>query len=875
MRFIPYSVENRPGSTFFHQKYLPRLPIPSLQETLEKYLASVKPLLTPQEYERTKKIVARFGKISLDKNSPPGPGQHLQQLLIERDIRQPDNWLSDWWSEAAYLSSRIPIFYSSNGWMIINDEVDITELETISTLSPLPPPPHEVGAIAATAITGDNSNNNSDNINSSNTSNTNSNSNSSAGSNLYDVITEKQYPSNLPIHPRKPIPDQNMLTKIGYGQYQVRRAAKLACCLQDCLEIIATGHWPVDKYRNHDTGSMDPLCMSQYAAMFSSCRVPSLLGGGGCDTVAQSPVMTRYCIFMIDNQIYRIELYHESPVVNQEDGVDSKGKPLPPSPTPTPPPTTTSKLIKKRQRLLRGDVEDQINTAINHAKSLQATTTDNGRQKCSPPVGLLTAGNRDRWSAAYTKLSQHPTNTETFKQIQESGFVICLDDSCCLPTKDLSNKKLLTKGGSEFPARNRWWDKIIMCIIDRNGKIGYSGDHSQAEALPLINMFDCIYKVMRLPENIIKMNIPSPRLQQTQSQSQKGRGIGNFGYLARYLPIIDNMPNNLLSKMIAESESEARQLVLNSDSIQWEFTEFGTDWIKRVGKVSPDAFVQLALQLSYYRLHGILPPTYETASTRKYRAGRTETIRSLSIESAEFIKAMKNVSSSNSSNGGDGMSLNQIYRLYRNAAHKHTTNTKAASDGFGIDRHLLGLRMAFLKLSSFASSSSSSSKNPSPELISAGGYKLSEKDINTINDFYTDPAFTRSSSWALSTSFVPFGDCILACGYSCAQPRRGYGVPYSFDSDKIMIGIEGKIDYRKHIGEPNNNNKNTTAATTTDGGNNIIDSPETNIHMFRQHLIQAFRDMKHLCEQHEANKKLFNQTKLTTPINNHINNSKL
>lgn len=44
--------------------------------------------------------------------------------------------------------------------------------------------------------------------------------------------------------------------------------------------------------------------------------------------------------------------------------------------------------------------------------------------------------------------------------------------------------------------------------------------------------------------------------------------------------------------------------------------------------------------ISLFRLHNHNPPTYETGSTRKFLLGRTDTIRSASIASSEFVKAM-------------------------------------------------------------------------------------------------------------------------------------------------------------------------------------------------------------------------------------------
>lgn len=64
--------------------------------------------------------------------------------------------------------------------------------------------------------------------------------------------------------------------------------------------------------------------------------------------------------------------------------------------------------------------------------------------------------------------------------------------------------------------------------------------------------------------------------------------------------------------------------------------------MKEVAKTSPDAYIQLALQLAYYRLHKEITPVYETASTRIFSFGRTETGRSMSSESSQFIRDFDN-----------------------------------------------------------------------------------------------------------------------------------------------------------------------------------------------------------------------------------------
>ena len=74
------------------------------------------------------------------------------------------------------------------------------------------------------------------------------------------------------------------------------------------------------------------------------------------------------------------------------------------------------------------------------------------------------------------------------------------------------------------------------------------------------------------------------------------------------------------------------------------FSDFGKGVIKKC-KVSPDAFIQMALQLAYFRDIGKHHLTYEASMTRLFREGRTETVRSCSIESSDWVKSMVSQSS--------------------------------------------------------------------------------------------------------------------------------------------------------------------------------------------------------------------------------------
>ncbi len=66
---------------------------------------------------------------------------------------------------------------------------------------------------------------------------------------------------------------------------------------------------------------------------------------------------------------------------------------------------------------------------------------------------------------------------------------------------------------------------------------------------------------------------------------------------------------------------------------------YGKGLIKKF-KCSPDAYVQMIIQLAYHKFYGKNRPTYESAAVRRFQQGRTETCRTVSDESVAFTAAM-------------------------------------------------------------------------------------------------------------------------------------------------------------------------------------------------------------------------------------------
>lgn len=63
-------------------------------------------------------------------------------------------------------------------------------------------------------------------------------------------------------------------------------------------------------------------------------------------------------------------------------------------------------------------------------------------------------------------------NAQSFKEVDDSLFVFCLDDYSSPSDPDLSHRNIFhgRKG------RNRWFDKALQFIVENNGRAGLNGE---------------------------------------------------------------------------------------------------------------------------------------------------------------------------------------------------------------------------------------------------------------------------------------------------------------------------------------------------------------------------------------------------------------
>lgn len=88
------------GATFAGQSTLPRLPVPALSETVEKFKETLKPIAwTAEEYADAIRAVDQFASSEY--------ARELQGRLQKRS-EEPGrlHWLEEWWDDGGYLGYR-------------------------------------------------------------------------------------------------------------------------------------------------------------------------------------------------------------------------------------------------------------------------------------------------------------------------------------------------------------------------------------------------------------------------------------------------------------------------------------------------------------------------------------------------------------------------------------------------------------------------------------------------------------------------------------------------------------------------------------------------------------------------------------------------
>nr|CAD7586456.1 unnamed protein product [Timema genevievae] len=725
-----------------HDAVLPKLPVPTLEHTMERYLAAVRPLVPESQYERTRSLVKNF-------SGPSGPGPRLQEKLLQRREQQ-DNWGCEAWVCQEKHKSRVDAVGMryirnvcgetlmdrvSNEWMLKeccskgntigfrsdlvcgNLKASLLVLEwpddgrEVEGPDAVPPNMH-AAMLGCVPIRSDAS-----------TTQTRVVANqpdpsalrsqiphctptlvgkhwSTGGGRedheysyqwwLHDMYLNIQLPLPINSNPGYVLPTRHFRS----AQDMARFAARMVGGVLKHKDVLDRRALPVERATSREKGQ--PLCMSQYYRLLTSYRCPS---------------------------VTRDVIVSTTPEGEKEGGRT------------TPPPTGEHIIVSCRHQLYSLPVktpdlglmpEDEMTTI------LLAIMRDASAVPSPPPVGLFTSERRDTWAAAREQLVRNERNSNNLKSIEKSLMMVCIDDplptsfNCKAPRDDIPVEgrglvagdrdetnmmhQMLHGGGSSANSANRWFDVTIQLIISSDGACGLCYEHSTAEGVA----------VVQLVEDVLK---------QVDSQPDGGGNVSNNNpQLSPAVRLEWSLDQNLQRTMY-QAAHNLDCLIEDLDLFVYRYNGYGKDFIK---------------------LYRHLTATYESASTRRFLLGRVDCIRSATEEALDWVVAMSQDDSGVESEDNNQQASEKVtFSLYTDekkqelfdlAIKKQTEIMVENIMGEGIDIHLLGLREMARE-----------SGEPTPEIFQDEVYKLANHfALSTSQDGY-------------GASYNPHTSCIVFC----------------------------------------------------------------------------------------------------------------
>jgi carnitine O-acetyltransferase len=483
----------------------------------------------------------------------------------------------------------------------------------------------------------------------------------------------------------------------------VERAAAVLQATHEYASTVQSGSKPADTLGRKKV----PLCSTQYKYLFGACRIP----GVEQDSVrVYRPTEMQHAVLACRGQFYKVPL------------TDNKGN-----------------------ALARSALQSLVRDCITESKKQHGTV---------PLLGWLTSSRRDDWAQTYQRLSQHEEMKEALDTLQSGLVVLALDvdddeddnsnsNDYTQPLSDREQALRYWHGNVDHSA-NRWFDKSIQLVVSQQGAhLGLIGEHSMADGMPAVGFAEYLMEREKQSADVDVHDNES-----SASSPTSGVHVTNIFAHAMAPGKLGNDEQHHIMNRVNDAREHMTQRIQDLDLETLSYQGYGSNAIKQAG-YSPDAYVQMAMQVAGYRLFGKQIGTYEALQTRPFLHGRTETARSVSTASAALVQAM----GPNVATTVDETALAKKRALLQAAVDAHAQYCRMGADGLGVDRHLFGLSM----------------------LVAEG---------EAAPDLFSHPLFLRSKRWRMSTSTLPN----VAPGFGPVE-EDGVGVAYDLRPESCIFTI--------------------------------------------------------------------------------------
>ncbi len=354
-------------------------------------------------------------------------------------------------------------------------------------------------------------------------------------------------------------------------------------------------------------------------------------------------------------------------------------------------------------------------------------------------LGLLTTMPRDSWAKSRSNLCAiSANNSESLTVIEEAAFALCLDENSPEEMTEVS-KQLLHGDG-----KDRFFDKSLQFIVFKNGKTGINYEHTGVDGSVMLRLIAHIYDTI---DNV--------------SFDGSNVSTGTNQPMVRGVEKIEFDLDETLVQTIRSAVDLFSQHMANTQTRVLNFTQFGKNQIKQFG-VSPDAFVQLALQMAEYKLYGKLYSAYEAVMTRTFLDGRIDVLYTVSAESSAFVQNMHS----------SGCNAQTKKESLVKAAQKHVERANECRFGEGVYSHLLALKYC---------------------------HKLVGKDIgiDSLPEIFNDKGYQALTNSVVCTSTTSEYGVELA-GYGPIVDD-GYGIRYFKRKDSICFNMTSRTKMQNNL----------------------------------------------------------------------------
>jgi carnitine O-palmitoyltransferase 1 len=394
-------------------------------------------------------------------------------------------------------------------------------------------------------------------------------------------------------------------------------------------------------------------------------------------------------------------------------------------------------VIIRRGKFYKLDVlsaEGKVQTPLAIRRGLEKIMDMAGDEPDERAVASFTALPRTKWAKINQRMREREINRASLDAIGSSLSLIALETEATDVKNVQQQAHLLFYGNGH----NRWFDKSVTLSVSSTAVVGADVEHSALDATVAGQMWEYLLTDEEYDEN--------------------GRVFEPFRNCHSFE--VDE-PTHLqwdlegLEEELEQSKANLFQMIADSDLII--MTTYGKEIPKKC-KLSPDGWFQMALQLAHYRKYKEIVLTYESATTRLYYKGRTETIRPVTEKSVLFCKAFDDPDAP----------PEDVKKYLKEAIDLQSRYKLEAMRGLGVDRHLFGLYC-----------------------VAKG------TNVDPLPDLFSDKAFNLR--FLLSTSQTPVRttdrwrlECSSVGGGFGTVTDDGYGVSYLVYEDHVRWSIHSK-----------------------------------------------------------------------------------